>query len=76
MIFETGLDLKNFVIPVLLRVPSGVPKSILWTKIFLPSSVRRFQKISILYHGQLLGFPKGRGGSQLWISDGMGGYLR
>ena len=36
----------------------------------------RFQKISILYHGRLLGFPKGRGGSRLWNSEGMGGYLR
>ena len=33
----------------------------------------RFQKISIQYHGQLLGFPKGRGGSRLWNSEGMGG---
>ena len=38
----------------------------------------RFQKISILYHGRLLEFPKGRGGSRLWNSEGMGGggYLR
>ena len=33
----------------------------------------RFQKISILYHGRLLGFPKGRGGSRSWNSEGMGG---
>ena len=33
----------------------------------------RFQKISILYHGRLLEFPKGRGGSRLWNSEGMGG---
>ena len=33
----------------------------------------RFQKISISYHGRLLGFPKGRGGSRLWNSEGMGG---
>ena len=33
----------------------------------------RFQKISIPYHGRLLGFPKGRGGSRLWNSEGMGG---
>ena len=32
----------------------------------------RFQKISIPYHGRLLGFPKGRGGSRLWNSEGMG----
>ena len=31
-----------------------------------------FQKISIPYHGRLLGFPKGRGGSRLWNSEGMG----
>ena len=36
----------------------------------------RFQKISIPYHGRLLGFPKGRGDSRLWNSEGMGGYLR
>ena len=39
IIFETGLDLKIFVIPLLLRVTSGVPKSILWTKIFLSCSI-------------------------------------
>ena len=39
-------------------------------------NIGRFQKISILYHGRLLGFPKGRGGSRLWNSEGMGGYLR
>ena len=33
----------------------------------------RFQKISIPYDGQLLGFPKERGGSRLWNSEGMGG---
>ena len=33
----------------------------------------RFQKISIPYHGRLLGFPKGRGGSRLWNSEGEGG---
>ena len=38
--------------------------------------IGRFQKISIPYHGRLLGFPKGRGGSRLWNSEGMGGYLR
>ena len=38
--------------------------------------IGRFQKISILYHGWLLGFLKGRGGSRLWNSEGMGGYLR
>ena len=36
----------------------------------------RFQKISIPYHEQLLGFPKGTGGSRLWNSEGMGGYLQ
>ena len=35
--------------------------------------IGRFQKISIPYHGRLLGFPKGRGGPRLWISEGMGG---
>ena len=39
---------------------------------FLTDHNERFQKISILYHGRLLGFPKGRGGSQLWNSKGMG----
>ena len=45
---------------------------------FLLNGNGRFQKISIPYHGQLLGFPKGRGGSRLWNSEGMGGggYLR
>ena len=33
----------------------------------------RFQKISIPYNGRLLGFPKGRGGSRLWNSEGIGG---
>ena len=35
--------------------------------------IGRFQKISIPYHGRLLGFPKGRGASRLWNSEGMGG---
>ena len=35
--------------------------------------IGRFQNISIPYHGRLLGFPKGRGGSRLWNSEGMGG---
>ena len=38
-----------------------------------PGDIGRFQKISIPYHGRLLGFPKGRGGSRLWNSEGMGG---
>ena len=33
----------------------------------------RFQKISMLHHGRLLGFPKGTEGSRLWNSEGMGG---
>ena len=37
------------------------------------TTIGRFQKISIPYHGRLLGFPKGRGGSRLWNSEGMGG---
>ena len=37
------------------------------------TGIGRFQKISILYHGQLLGFLTGRGGSRLWNSEGMGG---
>ena len=37
------------------------------------SCIGRFQKISIPYHGRLLGFPKGRGGSRLWDSEGMVG---
>ena len=37
------------------------------------TGIGRFQKISILYHGQLLGFLKGRGGSRLWNSEGMRG---
>ena len=36
----------------------------------------RFQKISIPTHGRLLGFPKWRGGSRLWNSEGMGGFHR
>ena len=48
----------------------------------------RFQKISILYHGRLLGFPKGRGGFTImefwghgggiydWKSEGMGKFHR
>ena len=40
---------------------------------FLTDHNERFQKISILHHGRLLGFPKRRGGSQLWNSKGMGG---
>ena len=31
------------------------------------------RKYPYLYHGRLLGFPKGRGGSRLWNSGGMGG---
>ena len=31
------------------------------------------RKYPYLYHGRLLGFPKGRGGSRLWNSEGMGG---
>ena len=34
------------------------------------------RKYPYLYHGRLLGFPKGRGGSRLWNSEGKGGYLR
>ena len=37
------------------------------------TGIGRFQKIFILYHGQLLGFLKGRGGSRLWNSEGMEG---
>ena len=40
---------------------------------FLTDHNERFQKISILYHGWLLGFLKGKGGSRLWNSEGMGG---
>ena len=42
---------------------------------FQDLKIGRFQKIYILYHGRLLGFPKGRGGSRLWNSEGLGGYL-
>ena len=31
------------------------------------------RKYPYLYHGRLFGFPKGRGGSRLWNSEGMGG---
>ena len=31
------------------------------------------RKYPYLYHGRLLGFPKGRGGSLNWNSEGMGG---
>lgn len=49
IIFETGLDLKIFVIPLLLRVTSGVPKSILWTKIFpVMLYSRQFNKFAYL----------------------------
>ena len=34
------------------------------------------RKYPYLYHGRLLGFPKGRGGSLNWNSEGMGEYLR
>ena len=34
------------------------------------------RKYPYLYHGRLFGFPKGRGGLQLWNSEGMGRYLR
>ena len=34
------------------------------------------RKHPYLYHRWLLGFPKGRGGSRLWNSEGKGGYLR
>ena len=34
------------------------------------------RKCPYLYHGRLFGFPKGRGGSRLWNSEGMGRYLR
>ena len=36
------------------------------------------RKYRYLYHGRLLGFPKGRGSSWLWNSEGMGGggYLQ
>ena len=34
------------------------------------------RKYPYLYHGRLFGFPKGRGGSRLRNSEGMGGYLR
>ena len=47
-------------------------------------SIGRFQKISILYHGRLLGFLKGRGGGlhkgmggiYNWKSEGMGEFHR
>ena len=31
------------------------------------------RKYPYLYHGWLLGFPKGSGGSRLWNFEGMGG---
>ena len=34
------------------------------------------RKYPYLYHGRLFGFPKERGGSRLWNSEGMGRYLR
>ena len=34
------------------------------------------RKYPYLYHGRLFGFPKGRRGSRLWNSEGMGRYLR
>ena len=59
---QFGLESKFAVILAIGRSVEGV--------------IGQFQKISILYHGRLLGFPKGRGGSRLWNSEGMGGYLR
>ena len=56
---QFGLESKFAVILAIGRSVEGV--------------IGQFQKISILYHGRLLGFPKGRGGSQLWNSEGMGG---
>ena len=43
-----------------------------------PSASNKFKmgnsrKYPYLYHGQLLGFSKGRGGSRSWNSEGMGG---
>ena len=37
-----------------------MPHKVQSCKIFM--GIGRFQKISIPYHGRLLGFPKGRGG--------------
>ena len=34
------------------------------------------RKYPYLYHGRLLGFPKGKRGSLNWNSEGMGGYLQ
>ena len=59
---QFGLESKFAVILAIGRSVEGV--------------IGQFQKISILYHGRLLGFPKGRGGSRVWNSEGMGGYLR
>ena len=56
---QFGLESKFAVILAIGRSVEGV--------------IGQFQKISILYHGRLLGFPKGRGGSRLWNSEGMGG---
>ena len=39
-------------------------------------SLGNSRKYPYLYHGRLFGFPKGRGGSRLWNSEGMGRYLR
>ena len=33
------------------------------------------RKYPYLYHGRLLGFPKRRGGSRLWNSEGKGGVF-
>ena len=33
------------------------------------------RKYPYLYHGRLLGFPKGRGGSLNWNSEEMGGVI-
>ena len=45
-------------------------------RIFLPRSLGDSRKYPYLYHGRLLEFPKGSGGSLNWNSEGMGGYLR
>jgi len=37
------------------------------------TAIGRFQKISVPYHGRLLGIPKASGDTCEWNSEGMGG---
>ena len=51
-------------------------KFVLTLYYFVHKLMANSRKYPNLYHGRLLGFPKGRGGSLNWNSEGMGEYLR